>query len=520
MQCSQVRLLIPAYVKNELTVLEKLEMKHHFGQCPICSSRMIALQAATQSRQSERNDQAATGSLKNTVIDPKAIVESPNEQLELTAAKGLNHQKETGAEEIMEENLKCGSGTEQPEPIQLEGKQEMTESKHEKSKFRPQKARRGEHTAEQKLTEAGILIPYPAAHLSGTNASLAAAQKREQKMPEAVLLKTEVHPVPAASSELNGEDLLRMRMLAMLAEETAKLQQQGEVNRLTRIGTVEIAAPSKQKVPETNLIADRTEDRAPAEHSNWIDEPDHSWQMLTETQSATLEEMEQKAEAILASEAIEPPEVQRWQDDPNQYVEVPYIHPVTQVSVLRKIRRSSPEGLLFLQEQAEKQEAEAAVLREEEKRRSEEREEQQRRQAEAEQAALLLQESEREVKQGSNRTINPANASAQTARSRLLSQIEKEAGNADNTVDKKPVNINKTAKLLPFSENPKRQAAFFRFLCLVLLLLSLLFAYGWWTGAAHLSAAVFLPEEAKITLGFGTENPQGRYCALSVLWAL
>ncbi|HZW48660.1 MAG TPA: hypothetical protein VFF80_00785, partial [Bacillota bacterium] len=306
------------------------------------------------------------------------------------------------------------------------------------------------------------------------------------------------------SPELNGEDLLRMRMLAMLAEETAKLQQQGEVNRLT-LASMEPAEKIPQPEKNTTETADaagREEDLSAVKHFNWIDEPDQSWQMVTETKAETRMDVQQKAEEIHETDQIDLISTLHWQDDPAQYVEIPYIHPVTRLSVLRKIRRSSPEGVLFLEEEEEKRKAEEAVLQEEEKRKSTEKEERRRRQVEAEQAALLLQESERAVEQGNGGSTNTAHfakASAQTARLRLLAQIEKESGYSETAADKKQGTINKTTKLLPFFENPRRQAAFFRFLCLILFLLALILAYGWWNVATNPSAAASFLHEVKIT---------------------
>lgn len=504
MQCGQIRLLIPAYVKNELNVLEKSEVKHHFSQCPVCSSRMLALQAATQNRSGERTEKAKVHSVKIVTepLFPKVIDQPSHEQLELTVPNGSNNEKEMDAEEVMEENLERKSDAEQLKQAEPENKREMVENKNGKPGFRPQKARRGEHSAEQKLKDAGILVPYPA-HMTGSSASLAALRKREQKIKETTLLKKEQNSEHQASTELSGEALLRMRMLAMLAEETAKLQLQGEVNRLPLARmepAVSLAQP--EKIPAESEVTDSSEDdNSTAEHFNWMDEPDDSWRMISESGMETIEEMQRKAEEIHETDQTELISTLRWQDDPAQYVEIPYIHPVTRLSVLRKIRRNSPEGILFLEEAEEKRKAEEAVLREEEKRKFEVKEEERRRQAEAEQAALLLQESGRAVKQGTGEAdtaVNSAKASAQTARLRLMAQMEKESGYSNTAVDKKQGTINKTAKLLPFSENPRRQAAFFRFLCLILLLVALLFAYGWWKGVTSPPAAASFFDEVKI----------------------
>ncbi|HZW49261.1 MAG TPA: zf-HC2 domain-containing protein, partial [Bacillota bacterium] len=194
MQCGQIRLLIPAYVKNELSVLGKLEVKHHFSQCPVCASRMMAMQAATLNRSGDKTEKIPIDAVKIAAdnLFPKIIPQSLNEQLQLTASNGSNNEKEMGAEEVMEENLNRGLDTKQTEQnkqseqAEPEKKREMAEINSEKPGFRPQKAH--QHTAEQKLKDAGILVPNPVGHMAGGNASLAAARKREEKTKETVHL--------------------------------------------------------------------------------------------------------------------------------------------------------------------------------------------------------------------------------------------------------------------------------------------------------------------------------------------
>lgn len=146
-----------------------------------------------------------------------------------------------------------------------------------------------------------------------------------------------------------------------------------------------------------------------------------------------------------------------WREDPAQYVDIPYIHPVTQAEVRRRVHRSSLEALLFLEKEAQ----EKKILAD--------------RQKIDELPFATVTPFPEEAKapdlaQWQMPLSQEANPGA-VAHLRLQKQWGIEPA---SELQVKVKHINQELKTLPFKENPRKQAVLYRFTTLLLTILMLL----------------------------------------------
>lgn len=145
-----------------------------------------------------------------------------------------------------------------------------------------------------------------------------------------------------------------------------------------------------------------------------------------------------------------------WQQNPELYLEVPYIHPVTQESLTRRVPRTSVEGMLFLQEQ----ERERLLL---ERIKAQELEQEERMPfatidpfpEERDEAEILESEQEKNIVLGSGAI----------AQKRLLDYWDLDVENLEEVEIER---VNQGIKILPFKENPRKQAVLYRFTTIVI----------------------------------------------------
>jgi hypothetical protein len=240
--------------------------------------------------------------------------------------------------------------------------------------------------------------------------------------------------------ENSGEELLRKHMLVMLAAEEEKAQEY-----------------------EAEETQDYFDDTQPISQ---LTEPEFQWtreMSLEAAMSGGGVEEAPKLEDDKEDSQL-PPAVSslpNWQVDPLQYVEIPYIHPVTRSEVLKKVRRNSMEGILFLESEAEKT-RETETKQEEIKLPFE---------------TIIIKEFSGPIL-GKSKKENQERTVADIAKERLSRQITETEQNSE--IYAKPRTINQTAKTLPFRENAKKQAVLYRFFSILLLLaLSVMFFFLW-----------------------------------------
>ena len=288
-----------------------------------------------------------------------------------------------------------------------------------KTGFTPRKSKTKRQDVQTKLQEAGLIAPE----------------------------MQEYHQEPV--QENSGEELLRKHMLAILSEEEEKRK-----TSETEVG-----------IPETI--------EAPVVFE--IEEPEFQWTRDMSLEAAMsggiIEEENQVDEEEEASDEIPSPSpfnvssFGNWQDDPEQYVEIPYIHPVTRSEVLKKVRRNSMEGILFLESEAEK-EREATSQTEE---------------------PVLPFETISVNQSIDTETFDDKlemheGSAAEIAKSRLYQQFSADELLTDRIGKQRT--INQTIKTLPFRENTKKQAILYRFFTVVLLtILSLVIFLLWKNGS-------------------------------------
>ena len=149
-------------------------------------------------------------------------------------------------------------------------------------------------------------------------------------------------------------------------------------------------------------------------------------------------------EEIHSVEQVATPTV-TWQENPELFVEIPYTHPVTRLQVIKKVRRNSLEGMMFLESEAENL------------RQKEQFDKMESTVQVAEEKSLSISE-ELPPPLRSSGTLS----AAEVARERLYSQW-----NPEKEATAKLRTVNQNAKTLPFRENSRKQAVFYRFLAMV-----------------------------------------------------
>ena len=288
-----------------------------------------------------------------------------------------------------------------------------------KTGFAPKKSKTKRQDVQTKLQEAGLIAPE--------------MQEYNQE------------PV----QENSGEELLRKHMLAILSEEEEKY----------KTSEPEVEIPKKVEIPDVVEI----------------EEPEFQWTRDMSLESAMsggiIEEQNQvgdEEEAVVETSLTAPfnfSSTANWQDDPDQFVEIPYIHPVTRSEVLKKVRRNSMEGILFLESEAEKK-REAIILAEEPELPFE--------------TIPVNQSDDNDILDEKFETQE--GSAAEIAKARLYQQFSAEEPSTD--LISKPRTINQTIKTLPFRENTKKQAVLYRFFTIILLtILSLVIFFLWKNGS-------------------------------------
>jgi|GEM_PF-5918833 len=282
-----------------------------------------------------------------------------------------------------------------------------------KTGFTPRKSKTKHQDVQAKLQEAGLIAPVP----------LGKSQTLVQ--------------------ENSGEELLRKHMLAILSEEEKKLK------------TIEAEVEPVELVENPTIFE--------------VEEPEFQWTREMSLEAAMSggifeEEADENGEEVEET-PLPPPFIfssyTNWQDDPEQYVEIPYIHPVTRSEILKKVRRNSMEGILFLESEAEKKK-EATSIAEETKIPFE---------------TIPVNQS---VAQGALdfKVESHGLSAAEIAKARLYQQFSENEPSPEIAI--KPRTINQTTKTLPFRENTKKQAVLYRFFTVVLLLVLSLFIFFLW----------------------------------------
>jgi hypothetical protein len=295
-----------------------------------------------------------------------------------------------------------------------------------KTGFTPRKSKTKRQDVQTKLQEAGLIAPE--------------MQEYNQE------------PV----QENSGEELLRKHMLAILSEEEEKY----------KTSEPEVEIPKKVEIPDVVEI----------------EEPEFQWTRDMSLESAMsggiIEEQNQvgdEEEAVVETSLTAPfnfSSTANWQDDPDQFVEIPYIHPVTRSEVLKKVRRNSMEGILFLESEAEKK-REATIHAEE---------------AELPFETIPVNQSV-EIGSFDNKLEMHEGSAAEIAKARLYQQLNEDELLTDRIG--KPRTINQTIKTLPFRENTKKQAILYRFFTVVLLtILSLVTFFLWKNGSIFAMSGV------------------------------
>lgn len=282
-----------------------------------------------------------------------------------------------------------------------------------KTGFKPKKSGIRSQDVQTRLQAAGVIAP-----MTVENTEISEAKETSKNEPEALF-------------DNRGEELMRKHMLAMLATKEDKIEE-SEPDRVTTYAE-EVEGDTEQPEPEFQWTREMSLETA------------MSGGAIGESNVTEVEEKEPVADLPL-------PTTINWQEDPSQFVEIPYIHPVTRSEVLRKVRRNSMEGILFLESEAEK--ARATESKPEEDQLPFE--------------TIAIQEIANpaiEVNRSANHELTPA----EIAKERLFRQIagSELAGSSSN----KPRTMNQMAKVLPFRENIKKQAVLYRFFTIVLLLL-------------------------------------------------
>ena len=282
-------------------------------------------------------------------------------------------------------------------------------------------------------------------------------QDVQTKLQEAGLIAPEMQVYNQEPVQENsGEELLRKHMLAILSEEEEKRK----------------TSEPELKIPETI--------EAPVAFE--IEEPEFQWtrdmSLEVAMSGGVIEEenqVDEEQEAFVETPSASPLSVSfsgNWQNDPEQYVEIPYIHPVTRSEVLKKVRRNSMEGILFLESEAEKK-REATIHAEE---------------AELPFETIPVNQSV-EIGSFDNKLEMHEGSAAEIAKARLYQQLNEDELLTDRIG--KPRTINQTIKTLPFRENTKKQAILYRFFTVVLLtILSLVTFFLWKNGSIFAMSGV------------------------------
>ena len=272
-----------------------------------------------------------------------------------------------------------------------------------KTAFKPMRSRQQNTEVQDKLQAAGIIAP-----MHGDTKQNPFIRSEETE-PENVTIST----------ALSGEELLRRHMLSLLAaEESSKTAT--EIN----------SNPDAENRPSSMEMEE---------------EKDFIWtpEMSLETAMAQ-GDVTDVAEEIHSVEQASTPAV-AWQENPEMFVEIPYTHPVTRLQVVKKVRRNSLEGMMFLESEAENL------------RQKEQFDEMKSTVSVTEEKSLSVSEELPPPLRGSG-TLS----AAEVARDRLYSQWNPEM---EATVKLRTVNQN--AKTLPFRENTRKQAVLYRFLAMV-----------------------------------------------------
>lgn len=272
-----------------------------------------------------------------------------------------------------------------------------------KTAFKPMRSRLQNNEVQDRLQAAGIIAPMH----SDTKQHL--INQSEESEPDKMTI----------SSALSGEELLRRHILSLLAaEESSKTA--------TEINT-------------NPLVEDRPSTIEMDEEKEFIWTPEMSLETAMAQGDVT-----EVVEEIHSVEQVATPTV-TWQENPELFVEIPYTHPVTRLQVIKKVRRNSLEGMMFLESEAENL------------RQKEQFDKMESTVQVAEEKSLSISE-ELPPPLRSSGTLS----AAEVARERLYSQWnpEKEATAKFRTV-------NQNAKTLPFRENSRKQAVFYRFLAMV-----------------------------------------------------
>lgn len=291
-----------------------------------------------------------------------------------------------------------------------------------KTGFKPKRSGIRSQDVQTRLQAAGLIAPMTVENREIPETKQAAKNDQEELV------------------ENSGEELMRKHMLAMLAAKEETIEEIEPEDNPSYGDEVELSA--EQPEPEFQWTREMSLETA------------MSGGFVEESKVAEIEETDPVANLPLSTTI-------NWQDDPDQFVEIPYIHPVTRSEVLRKVRRNSMEGIFFLESEAEK-------VRETESKR------------EADKLpfeTIAIQEIARPVIEA-NRAANHEPTPAEIAKERLLRQIaETELPGGIST---KARTMNQLAKVLPFRENTKKQAVLYRFFTIVLLLLLSLMIFLLW----------------------------------------